>query len=395
MVDHVKHIRSLIDEEATSAIELRRALHRHPEPAWQEFRTTETVAASLTASGLKPQLREGGTGLSMEVGANDGPMVAFRADLDALPITEENPAPYASEVPGVMHACGHDVHTAIATGIARVLGHIDNLPGRVRIAFQPAEETVSGGAISLIADGVLKDVSAIFAFHVDPSIPAGTVGVRAGAITGACDRLQVILGGPGGHTSRPHLTVDLVQAAARLADTLPSLLQRAIDPHHPVVTVFGQISGGSAGNVIPTRVEMAGTVRLFDTATWHSLPKLVERLVHDIVAPFGAAVTIHYERGSPPVVNDAEIVKVLGAAMSEALGADAVLPTHQSMGSEDFAWYLESVPGALLRLGAALPEGRTDLHAANFDIEERAIGAGILAGTIGLLRLIEAQAAAS
>ncbi len=386
---HVEQIRSLVDEEATAAVALRRALHRRPELAWQEFQTTDTLAAFLAEAGLEPRLREEGTGLTVDVGPERGPTVAFRADLDALPITEENPVPYASAVPGVMHACGHDVHTAIAAGIARVLSRAGSLPGRARIVFQPAEEASPGGAVSLIADGVLKDISAILAFHVDPSIPPGTVGLRAGPITGACDRLRVLLTGPGGHTSRPHLTVDLVHAAARVVDALPALLQRTIDPRHPIVTVFGRISGGEAENVIPTRIELAGTVRLFDLETWRSLPETVGRLIDGIAGPLGATATVDYRPGSPPVVNDAEIIEVLRAAASEALGADSVLSTHRSMGSEDFARYLESVPGALLRLGAALPDRRTDLHAADFDIDERAVGAGILAGAVCLLHLME------
>jgi amidohydrolase len=392
-MEPVERIKSLVDEETAAAVALRRSLHQHPEVAWQEFRSTKEVAALLAEAGLQPRIREEGTGLTVEVGPGRGPSVVFRGDLDALPITENNRVPYASEVPGVMHACGHDAHAAIAAGIARVLSRIDDLPGRARIAFQPAEETVPGGATSLIADGVLKNASAIMAFHVDPSIPPGTVGVRAGPITGASDRLRVLLTGPGGHTSRPHLTVDLVRAAAALADTLPSLLQQSVDPAHQVVTVFGRISGGEAENVIPTHVELAGTVRLFDLETWRSLPATVERLVHEIAGPSGAAITIDYERGSPPVLNDPDIIEVLRAAAGEALGPDAVLSTHRSMGSEDFAWYLESVPGAMLRLGAALPDRRTDLHAADFDIDERAIGTGILAGTVCLLRLMETRAA--
>lgn len=356
------------------------------------MRTTATLVEFLRETGLEPRVRDAGIGLTVEVG-DEGPLVAFRADLDGLPITEHNVAPYASQTPGVMHACGHDAHAAVGAGIARVLADHGDLPGRVRFIFQPAEETIPGGAVAMVREGVMDGVAGIMAFHVDPSIPPGSVGIRADAITGASDRLNVTLTGPGGHTSRPHQTVDLVHAAARLIVDLPAHLQRTHDPRTPIVVVFGRVSGGSAENVIPTSIEVGGTVRLFDLEMWRTLPPLVERLVHEIVAPLGASAKVEYEQGSPPVVNDMTMIDTITTAAVEVLGRDAVLPTHQSLGSEDFSWFLESAPGALVRLGSALPDRRVDLHSADFDLDERAIPTGMLVGSLALIRMLEAVSA--
>lgn len=380
-------LRALVIEETDHAVELRRAIHRHPELGNHEFRTTQAVAASLEEVGLSPRIRAGSAGLVCDVG--DGvPRVAFRADLDALPIQQHSSAPYASEVPGVTHACGHDVHTAIGVGMARVLQRWDHLDGAVRFIFQPAEEIIPGGAEAMVNEGVLEGIESILAFHVDPSIAPGTVGLRADAITGASDRLHVLLTGPGGHTSRPHQTVDLINAAAKLVFDLPAHLGRRTDPRQPVAVVFGRISGGSAENVIPTEVELGGTVRMFDLDLWRSLPPIVEQLVHEIVAPLGATAKIEYEQGSPPVVNDASVIAATRQAAIDMLGDDCVLGTEQSLGSEDFSWFLEQVPGALIRLGAALGERTVDLHSADFDVDERCIPTGMQVGAATLARLL-------
>jgi len=368
-------------------VALRRSIHSHPELGHQEKVTTALIADTLADAGLHPVVREVGTGLTVEVGSGE-PLVAFRADIDALPLDEQTTLPFKSGIPGVMHACGHDAHTAIAVGIAVVLNAHENLPGRVRFLFQPAEEVIPGGAEAMMSEGVMDGVEAILAFHVDPSTPTGSVGLRTDAITGASDRLSVTLEGPGGHTSRPHETVDLLQAAARLMVDLPAHLQRLNDPRTPLVAVFGRISGGATENVIPSRLELGGTVRLFDLDFWRDLPPLVERLVHEIVAPFGARAIVRYERGAPPVVNDEAVIDTVRDAATEVLGPEGVLPTQQSLGAEDFAWYLEAAPGALIRLGSALPDRKVDLHSDTFDLDERAIPIGMLVGANSLLRLL-------
>lgn len=368
-------------------VDLRRDLHRHPEIGWRETRTTARIADLLRGWGLEPRVRSDGTGLVVEIGRGR-PVVGFRADLDALSVTEEGTAPYRSAVPGVMHACGHDAHTAIAAGICAVLSRMERPAGTVRVIFQPAEEQLPSGAMSLVKDGVHHGLSSILAFHVDPALEPGKIGVRTGGITSASDRFSIRLYGPGGHTSRPHQTVDLIYAAGRVITNAPLLIRHGIDPRETVLVVFGQIRGGTADNVIPTGVTLGGTVRLFDVELWRKMPKLMEKVVSDLVRPLGAGVDIEYEHGAPPVVNDPFVTAVASGVGKELLGNDEVTVTHQSLGSEDFSCYLEHVPGALVRLGAALPDREVDLHSATFDIDERAIEVGIKVGAGAVLELL-------
>jgi len=383
-----EQLRGLVAEVLPSVTELRRAIHRHPELSFHEFTTTQRVADLLSDRGLRPAVRPEGTGLVVEVGS-PGRTVGFRADLDALPIQEPADNPFASQIPGVMHACGHDAHTAIAAGIALVLARLD-LPGRVRFIFQPGEESFPGGALTLVREGVTEGLSAIVAFHVDPPLPAGQVGLRTGAVTGSADRFLIRLEGPGGHTARPHRTVDLVYAAGRVITELPALLDRIVDPRRPLTIVFGRVQGGVAFNVIPTSVELGGTVRTLDPELWSEIPMLLESLASQIVAPIGAKATVSHQTGIPPVVNDPGVIDVARVAIAEALGPQAVTSTDTSMGAEDFSRYLEHVPGALLRLGSAPDHGMSDLHSAGFVFNEAALDTGLVAGAATLLRLLAA-----
>jgi amidohydrolase len=385
-------LKTLAAAVAPEAVVLRREIHRHPELGNQEFHTTDLVAAALDTAGIEVRRRQGRTGLVVEVGPT-GPVVAFRADLDALPIEERTGLSFSSRIPGVMHACGHDVHTAIAFGMAKVLSQVEELDGRVRFLFQPAEETFPGGAVELIREGGMSGVSAVVGFHVDPTLPPGKVALLAGAVTSSSDRVSVVIEGPGGHTARPHQTVDTVYAAARVATELPGLLARLTDPRSPQCLVFGQIHGGEADNVIPTSVELSGTSRTLSRSLWEEMPALVDRLVADLVAPTGAKAKVEFQRGIPPVVNDAAVTAEAEMAVAETLGVAAVASTEPSMGAEDFARYLELSPGALLRLGAAPDGRRVDLHSATFDVDEAAIQVGILAGSAILARLLRSSAA--
>ncbi len=386
---HHASVAALARAIAPSMVALRRDIHEYPEVGWSEHRTTRKVAEHLRAWGLHPVIRAAGTGLVVEVGDGDR-VVGFRADLDALPIQEETDASYRSQHSGVMHACGHDVHTAIGVGMAGVLAELgDALAGRVRLVFQPAEEQIPGGASVMCEEGAADNLSAIAAFHVDPSLPVGNIGVRHGGITGASDRLIIRLAGPGGHTSRPHQTVDLAYAAGRVITDLPGLLRHGVDPRETIALVFGRIEGGSAENVIPTQIELGGTVRLFNLDLWRMMPKVVEQHVHDLVAPLGAKAEVSYVQGSPPVVNDRVVVDAFETAGTTLLGGGHVTETHQSLGSEDFAWFLESVPGALIRLGAALPDRMVDLHSATFDVDESCIETGIGVGVAAMLELLD------
>ncbi len=371
-------------------VDLRRDLHANPEIGWAEHRTTRKVAEHLRSFGLEPWVRAAGTGATVEIGSGDR-IVGFRADLDALPIAEENDCAYRSQHRGFMHACGHDAHTAIGVGIAGVLSQLDvgDIPGRIRFIFQPAEEQIPGGAHAMCDDGVTEGLSAIAAFHVDPSLPVGSIGLRRGGITGASDRLTIRLHGPGGHTSRPHQTVDLAYAAGRVVTDLPGLLRYGVDPRETIAMVFGRIQGGSADNVIPTQIELGGTVRLFNLDLWRLMPKVIEQHVHDLVAPLGATAQVMYVQGSPPVVNDGLVIEAFERAGRAVLEETQVTGTHQSLGSEDFAWYLEEVPGALVRLGSALSDRVVDLHSATFDIDEGCIEHGIRVGAAAMLELLD------
>lgn len=370
-------------------VRLRRELHEYPEVGWAEHRTTRKVAEYLLGWGLAPIIRPAGTGLVVEVGTGDR-VVGFRADLDALPIEEQNDASYRSQHPGVMHACGHDAHTAIGVGVAGVLTRLDpsEIPGRIRLIFQPAEEQLPGGATVMREEGAADGLEAIAAFHVDPSLPVGSIGLRSGGITGASDRVGITLHGPGGHTSRPHQTVDLAYAAGRVVTDLPGLLRHGIDPRETIAMVFGQMHGGAAANVIPTEIELTGTVRLFNLDLWRMMPKLVEQHIYDLVTPLGATADVTYLQGSPPVVNDPGVIAAFERAGRAVLGEPHITGTHQSLGSEDFAWYLEEIPGALIRLGSALSDRAVDLHSAAFDIDEACIEHGIRVGVAAMLELL-------
>ncbi len=364
----------------TELIGFRRDLHAHPEPANAEHRTTRLVAERLAGAGLHPVLLEESTGLYVDIGPG-GSRVALRADLDALPMDDEKDVPYRSTVPGMCHACGHDVHTAMLVGTGLFLAEqaASGLLGEgVRLIFQPAEEAGSG-AKSVIAAGALDSVDQIFALHCDPRLDTGMVGVRAGAITAACDKVKVTLAGPGGHTARPHLTADVVYALGKIVTEVPAALTRRVDPRAGLSLVWGHVNAGSAANAIPDEGVVEGTVRCLDAEVWSSAVALIEDLVQSVAMPYGVTAKVEYLSAVPPTVNEAASTALIGSAAAAVLGPDAVTETPQSLGGEDFAWYLHLVPGAMARLGTRTPGTLTDwdIHQATFDIDERAIGVGV------------------
>lgn len=368
-----------ITDHGPELVTFRRDVHSHPELGYQEHRTTGKLVDALTAAGLQPRVLPVGTGLACDIGTGDR-MVALRADIDALPLQDVKDVPYASTVPGVCHACGHDVHTTAVLGAALALAAAPALPGRVRVVFQPAEEGVPGGALDAVDGGVLKDVERIFALHCDPKLEAGLVGLRTGPITAACDQVDVRLTGPGGHTARPHSTVDLVYALGSVITEVPGLLSRRADPRSGMSLVWGSVAAGLAPNAIPQAGTVTGTVRMLDRNAWEGAEGLVRQLVEQVVAPTGATVEVDYRQGVPPVVNEVFSTGLLRTGVQAALGPEAVTGTEQSLGGEDFAWYLRHVPGALARLGVR-PPGDTgpflDLHRPTFDVDESAIPAGV------------------
>jgi amidohydrolase len=370
----------------------RRHLHAHPELAFAEFETTSFLEQRLRANGLAPRRLATGTGLVCEVGSGD-PVVVLRADIDALPLADLKDVPYASTRDGLCHACGHDVHTTVLLGVLIALSTLDGLPGTVRAVFQPAEETLPGGASEVVASGVLDGASRAFALHCDPSVPAGKIGLRTGAITAACDRLDVTLTGPGGHTARPQLTVDLVDALGRLITDLPALLSRQVDPRSGMSLVWGAVNAGIAANAIPQRGHLRGTVRVLDRDAWKDAEDLLRSLVERVAATTGAEVDVDYVRGVPPVVNDPRAVALLRAAALETVGSDHVVLSPQSMGGEDFGWFADVMPIALARLGTHGGGAPLDLHRGTFDVDERAIGVGVRLMARTAMHALEADAA--
>jgi amidohydrolase len=384
--DLLADLDTFLAEHEAELIEFRRDLHAHPELAFNEHRTTRRVALRLAAAGLRPVILPKGTGMLVDIGSEqvpytERPVVALRADMDALPMTDDKDVPYRSTVPNVCHACGHDVHTTVLLGTGLFLAEqaaAGVLPGRVRLVFQPAEEA-AGGALDVLAAGGLASVGRIFALHCDPRLDAGQLGVRSGAITAACDRIEVRVAGPGGHTARPHLTADLVYALGKILTEVPAALSRRVDPRSSLSLVWGRVSAGTVANAIPDEGVAEGTVRCLDDEAWHSAPDLLKGLIDSVAQSYGVNAELSYQRYVPPTVNDQASAAMISAAALDVLGAGSVVQTPQSLGGEDFAWYLESIPGALARLGTRVPGSATslDIHQPTFDVDERAIGVGI------------------
>lgn len=371
-----KAVDAWLNEHAEDLIGWRRHIHANPELSRTEFATTEFIETWLVKAGLEPRKLPTGTGLICDIGPG-GPRLGLRADMDALPLQEYTGLPFASATPGVSHACGHDAHTAILLGTALALAEAPDLPVGVRLVFQHAEEVMPGGAIDMVAAGAMEDVSRMFALHCDPRLQVGRVGVRVGAITSAADTVELVLDSPGGHTSRPHLTSDLVYAIGTVITGLPGMLSRRIDPRTSTVMVWGAVSAGKAPNAIPQTGMLTGTVRTGDHATWSLLEPMVREIVEGLLAPTGVRYQLNYKRGVPPVVNEEHATRMFEDAI-RALGPDALADTPQSGGGEDFSWYLEEVPGAMARLGVWSGRGpQLDLHQPTFDIDERALAVGV------------------
>ncbi|MFE9325729.1 MULTISPECIES: M20 family metallopeptidase [Nocardia] len=367
---------SWLAEHTVDLVQWRRHIHANPELSRTEFATTEFVSAWLTKAGLTPQKMPNGTGVLCDIGPVDAPRIGLRADMDALPLQEFTGLSFASTVPGVSHACGHDAHTTILLGTALALAD-QELPVGVRFVFQPAEEVMPGGAIDMVAAGAMEGVDRIFALHCDPRLEVGRVGIRVGAITSAADTIELVLDSPGGHTSRPHLTSDLVYAIGTVITGLPGLLSRRIDPRTSTVMVWGAVSAGKAPNAIPQTGMLTGTVRTGDHATWSLLEPMVREIVDGLLAPTGVRYQLNYRRGVPPVVNDEHSTRMFEDAI-RMLGPDALADTLQSGGGEDFSWYQEEVPGAMARLGVWSGHGeQLDLHQPTFDLDERALAVGV------------------
>jgi amidohydrolase len=372
-----------LDEHGEGLIALRRNLHANPELSGAEHATTELVEERLRLAGLAPRRLAVGTGLVCDLAptSHNGSeqLFALRADLDALAMADDKDVSYASRHPGIAHACGHDVHTTIVLGAALYFAHHrDELPGPVRFVFQPAEERVPGGALDVIGDGGLDGVAAIVGVHCEPKLDVGTIGLKSGAISSAADMAVIRLEGPGGHTARPELTVDLVALAARIVGELPGRVAERLDDPTEVKLVFGAIHSGDAANVIPTHCELKASIRTPSLPVWERLPELVRSELVTIVGETGAILEIDYTHGVPPVVNDVDVTEHLRRAAETVVGRSSVVTVEQSWGGDDFAWFTREIPGTYVRLGVRDPAGPTlDLHAGHFDVDERAIALGV------------------
>lgn len=368
-------------------VQLRRHLHQHPELSGEERESSLLVYANLGDEGFAVRLGHDGLGVLADyettTAPTDLPIFAMRADLDALPIQDEKKATYHSSHDGVMHACGHDVHTTIVHGAISVLKHLDeqNLlpwPIRIRGIFQPAEETCEG-ALRMIESGALDGVAAILATHVDPSLAVGRAGVRDGVLTASCDEVLIQVRGRGGHAARPHESKDPISAAAQLINALYLHLPRVTDSQDAVVATIGRISGGRNSNVIPDKVELKGTIRTLNLRVREEAKQHVLRIANGVAETTETLIEVGFGVSSPSVVNDASIMALARITIVDLFGASAIHEiTRPSMGSEDFAFYLEHIPGALVRLGSAGPSvERTALHTPNFDVDEGVIRVGV------------------
>ena len=377
----IQRLESSVSQLESEVLKFRRHLHASPELSGNEYRTTAFVAEHLAAAGIAYRLGPDGRGIITEISGNsarDVPVVAFRADLDALPILEENDVPYRSRNTGVMHACGHDAHTAILLGTLLALKSAGSAPVCWRGIFQPSEE-VGHGAREMIAHGALDDVSAIVALHVDPTTAGGELGLTAGPQTAFCQDFAIEVRGRGGHGARPHDSVDSIAMAAHLVSLIYQATPRQTDARDPLVITIGQIEGGHASNVIPDKVGLKGTIRALDAAVLQRARELIERFSRASAEAFGGTITVTFDQPLPGVVNDPEITAVCLQAARAVVGEEHVVTAGRpSMGAEDFADYLSAVPGCMVRLGVAR-EGKkkTLLHTSRFDIDERALLVGV------------------
>ncbi|MCP6760844.1 MAG: M20 family metallopeptidase [Fischerella sp. CENA71] len=379
----LSRIKDLATTIAPRLIEIRRHIHSHPELSGQEYQTAAFVAGVLSSNGLHVQEGIGKTGVIAELlgTGEDKRILAIRTDMDALPIQERADVEFTSRTEGVMHACGHDVHATVGLGTAMILSQIcEEIPGKVRFLFQPAEE-IAQGASWMVSDGAMDQVSGVLGVHVFPSIPAGSIGVRYGALTAAADDLEIIIMGESGHGARPHEAIDAIWIASQVITTLQQAISRTQNPLRPVVLSIGKINGGRAPNVIADKVQLLGTVRSLHPETRANLPNWIEKLVASVCNSYGAKYEVNYRQGVPSVQNDYFLTQLLQSSAEEAWGSDRVqvLP-EPSLGAEDFSVYLEHSPGSMFRLGVGFQDRLINypLHHPLFEIDESAIVTGVV-----------------
>ena len=398
MITKTRDLRHDIDELLPAVIADRRHLHQHPELGFQEFETARLVTDRLTALGLE-DIRTGIAttgvtalirGTAPSTGADK--VVLVRADMDALPIQEENEVEYRSQHDGVMHACGHDAHTAILLGVSRLLmDRRDQFSGTVKVLFQPAEEG-GGGARVMIEEGVLNDpkVDLAFGLHVAQDVPLGKIEVRPGPQLAAADRFTITIRGVGGHGAQPHLTVDPVAIGAQIVTALQTIVSREVDPTSQAVVTVSAFLAGEASNVIPDTAELRGTLRSFDSAVRLQLAERVGEIAQGIAAAMRAEAEYDYHAGYPPTVNDPVMTALVQEVAAEVVGAENVVESDLHMGAEDFSYFLEQVPGCFFFVGSSNPERGLiwGHHHPRFDLDEDAMAIGMETMTKTVLRAL-------
>lgn len=376
----VADIRAHVASRASEMVAFRRRLHAEPELSFAEVATTDAVIERLLVEDLHPVRLPSGSGVICDIGPGE-PVLALRADIDALPLQETTDLPYRSRTPGVSHACGHDVHTSVVLAAGLVLQELhraSELPRGIRLIFEPGEEQVPGGAVEIIEAGWMQGIDRILALHCEPKLDVGQVGLRVGPITSASDLVEITLTGPGGHTARPHLTVNLIDVVSRLATQLPQRVAAKVADHGPARLVFGSLQAGDAPNVIPNTALLRGSLRTPRLPAWDALPAALEEAVGELINPTGAEWQLRHVRGVAPVDNDPESTGLLASAAVTLLGADSIRTAEQSWGGDSFGWLTREAPGSYLRLGTHNPAWpkRLDLHHAAFEVDERAIAHG-------------------
>lgn len=365
-------------------VESRRHIHANPELSYQEEKTAAYVAERLREMGYAVETGIGGVHAVKAVleGGRPGPTIGLRADMDALPITELTELPFKSQNPGVMHACGHDAHTAMLLGAAKALKQVQSqIAGKVAFLFQPAEEVGPGGAKYMVEAGALEGIDAVFALHIGPGLDAGKLGFLEGISNANSDGLRITVTGKGGHAAAPQTTVDAVVVAGHVIVALQQIVARQVGPTQSAVVTIGSVHGGTKGNIIAEQVELVGTVRTLDPKVREEMPGRIERLVNGVCEAFGATAKVEYRFGYPSCVNDAAMTDLARRAAALAVGAENVVRNEVSLGGEDFAYMLQAAPGAMGRIGSAIPAApaadRYPLHNARLMVDESALVNGV------------------